>query len=123
VVHGGVRINPQIDRLRRGVDILVATPGRLLDLAGQRHLDLSRIEFLVFDEADRMLDLGFSNEIYQIIDLVPKQRRTMLFSATYTQQIRELARLMLQNPEYIEVTPDKAAAEVCHPEGSPCKSV
>ncbi len=110
VVHGGVRINPQIDRLRRGIDILVATPGRLLDLAGQRHLNLSRIEFLVFDEADRMLDLGFSDEISAILDLVPKRRRTMLFSATYTPQIRNLAARMLQDPEYIEVTPHHTAA-------------
>ncbi len=111
VVHGGVRINPQVDRLRRGIDILVATPGRLLDLAGQRHLNLSRIEFLVFDEADRMLDLGFSEEIFAILDLIPTRRRTMLFSATYTRQIRDLAGRMLQDPAYIEVTPDNTAAE------------
>ena len=111
VVHGGVRINPQIDRLRRGIDILVATPGRLLDLAGQRHLNLSQIEFLVFDEADRMLDLGFSQEISAILDLVPRQRRAMLFSATYTQPIRDLAESMLQAPEYVEVTPHHTAAE------------
>ena len=111
VVYGGVRINPQIDRLRRGIDILVATPGRLLDLAGQRHLNLCRIEFLVFDEADRMLDLGFSEEISEILDLVPAERRTMLFSATYTQQIRNLAGRMLQDPEHIEVTPSNTAAE------------
>ncbi len=112
VVHGGVRINPQIDRLKRGVDILVATPGRLLDLAGRRHLNLSRIEFLVFDEADRMLDLGFSEEISEILDLVPTERRTMLFSATYTQQVRDLAGRMLQDPEHIEVTPSNMAAEL-----------
>jgi ATP-dependent RNA helicase RhlE len=111
VVYGGVRINPQIDRLRRGIDILVATPGRLLDLAGQRHLTLSRIEFLVFDEADRMLDLGFSEEISEILDLVPAERRTMLFSATYTRQVRNLAGKMLLDPEYIEVTPGNTAAE------------
>ncbi|MBN1907796.1 MAG: DEAD/DEAH box helicase [Deltaproteobacteria bacterium] len=111
VVYGGVSIDPQIDRLRRGIDILVATPGRLLDLAGQRHLNLSLIEFLVFDEADRMLDLGFSEEISEILNLLPSERRTMLFSATYTQQIRDLARKMLKNPEYIEVTPDNTAAE------------
>ena len=111
VVHGGVRINPQIERLRRGIDILVATPGRLLDLAGQRHLNLSRIEFLVFDEADRMLDLGFSEEISEILDRVPNKRRTMLFSATYAQQIRDLAGRMLQDPEPIEATPSHTAAE------------
>jgi ATP-dependent RNA helicase RhlE len=111
VVYGGVSIYPQIDRLRRGIDILVATPGRLLDLADQRHLDLSQIEFLVFDEADRMLDLGFSEEISEVLYLLPSERRTMLFSATYTQQIRDLAGKLLHNPEYIEVTPDNTAAE------------
>ena len=111
VVYGGVRINPQIDRLRRGIDVLVATPGRLLDLAGRRHLNLSRIEFLVFDEADRMLDLGFSEEISEVLDLIPTERRTMLFSATYTRQIRDLAGKMLHDPEFIEVTPKTTAAE------------
>ena len=111
VVYGGVTIAPQIDRLKRGIDILVATPGRLLDLASHRRLNLSQIEFLVFDEADRMLDLGFSEEISKILDLVPVERRTMLFSATYTQQIRNLAKTMLQEPEYIEATPSKTAAE------------
>jgi ATP-dependent RNA helicase RhlE len=111
VVYGGVRIESQISRLKRGIDILVATPGRLLDLAGQRHLELSRIEFLVFDEADRMLDLGFSEEISAVLDLVPADRRTMLFSATYTRQIRDLAGRMLQDPQHIEVTPKNTAAE------------
>ena len=111
VVYGGVTIKPQIARLRRGIDILVATPGRLLDLANHKGLDLSWIEFLIFDEADRMLDLGFSGEISEILDLVPIERRTMLFSATYTQQIRDLAKIMLQEPEYIEVTPSTTAAE------------
>jgi ATP-dependent RNA helicase RhlE len=111
VVHGGVQIQAQIERLKRGVDILVATPGRLLDLAGQRQLNLSRVEFLVFDEADRMLDLGFSEEIAAVLDLVPAQRRTVLFSATYTQPIRELAGRMLRTPEFIEVTPGNTAAE------------
>jgi ATP-dependent RNA helicase RhlE len=111
VVYGGVNIDPQIDRLKRGVDILVATPGRLLDLAGHRDLNLSQIEFLVFDEADRMLDLGFSKEISEVLELVSEDRRTMLFSATYTQQIRDLAKRMLAEPEYIEVTPSNTAAE------------
>lgn len=111
VVYGGARIHPQIDRLKRGVDILVATPGRLLDLYSKRYLNLSRIEFLVFDEADRMLDLGFSGEISKILDLVPTERRTMLFSATYTQQIRNLAEIMLKAPEYVEVTPHNIAAK------------
>jgi ATP-dependent RNA helicase RhlE len=111
VVHGGVQIYAQIERLKRGIDILVATPGRLLDLADQRQLNLSRVEFLVFDEADRMLDMGFSEEITAVLDLVPEQRRTVLFSATYTQPIRDLAGRMLQAPEYIEVTPSNTAAE------------
>ncbi|MDO9584829.1 MAG: DEAD/DEAH box helicase [Desulfomicrobium sp.] len=111
VAFGGVRIEPQIARLQRGIDILVATPGRLLDLANQGHLSLASIEFLVFDEADRMLDLGFSGEINAILDLLPTERRTMLFSATYTPQIKALAAKMLIRPEYIEVTPDTAAAE------------
>jgi ATP-dependent RNA helicase RhlE len=111
VAFGGVRIEPQIARLQRGIDILVATPGRLLDLANQGHLSLASIEFLVFDEADRMLDLGFSGEINAILDLLPTERRTMLFSATYTPQIKALAAKMLVRPEYIEVTPDTAAAE------------
>ena len=111
VVYGGVNIDPQIDRLKRGIDILVATPGRLLDLAGHRNVNLSQIAFLVFDEADRMLDLGFSGEISEVLELVPTDRRTMLFSATYTQQIRNLAKRMLVEPEYIEVTPSNTAAE------------
>lgn len=111
VVYGGVNIAPQIDRLKRGIDILVATPGRLLDLAENRFLNLSHIEFLVFDEADRMLDLGFKDEISQVLHLVPSDRRTMLFSATYTQDVRNLAKIMLQDPEYIEVAPKKKTAE------------
>lgn len=111
VVYGGVNIDPQVDRLKRGIDILVATPGRLLDLAGHRAVNLSQIAFLVFDEADRMLDLGFSKEISQVLEMVPEDRRTMLFSATYTQQIRDLAKIMLTEPEYIEVTPSNRAAE------------
>jgi ATP-dependent RNA helicase RhlE len=111
VVHGGVRITPQIDRLKRGVDVLVATPGRLLDLAGYRHLNLSRVEYLIFDEADRMLDLGFDKEISQILDLMPTERIAMLFSATYTSQVRKLAGKMLQHPKFIEITPGKTAAE------------
>ena len=111
VAFGGVRIEPQIERLRRGIDILVATPGRLLDLAARDHLNLALIEFLVFDEADRMLDLGFSREISQILDLVPEERRTMLFSATYTPKIRALADRMLKNPEFVEITPEVLTAE------------
>ena len=111
VVHGGVRLEPQIDRIKRGIDILVATPGRLIELSKMRHLKLDRIEFLVFDEADRMLDLGFSREINQILGILPEKRRTMLFSATYTAPIRELASRMLQAPAHIEVSPENTAAE------------
>lgn len=111
VVFGGVNIAPQVDRLKRGIDILVATPGRLLDLANHKGLDLSQIEFLVFDEADRMLDLGFNKEISEVLDLVPADRRTMLFSATYNQDIRNLAKKMLTEPEFIEVAPGNTAAE------------
>ena len=111
VVYGGVRVQPQIERLKRGVDVLVATPGRLLDLADQRHLNLSMLEFLVFDEADRMLDMGFIAEISAILDMVPDQRQTMLFSATYTKQIRGLAGRMLHKPANIEITPAQTAAE------------
>jgi len=111
VVYGGVNIAPQIDRLKRGIDVLVATPGRLLDLADHRDVDLSRVEFLVFDEADRMLDMGFKEEITQVLELVPENRRTMLFSATYTQEIRKLAKIMLRDPEFIEIAPEKKTAE------------
>jgi ATP-dependent RNA helicase RhlE len=111
VVYGGVGLQPQVDRLKRGVDILVATPGRLLDLAGQRYLNLSQIEFLVFDEADRMLDMGFSKAISEILLLLPEARRTMLFSATYTREIRDLAAKMLKNPQSVEVSPDNSAAD------------
>ncbi len=111
VVHGGVKMNPQIDRLRRGVHVLVATPGRLLDLSGHRYLKLSGIRFIIFDEADRMLDLGFSVEISKILDLIPAERHAMLFSATYSQQIRKLAKKVLQNPEYVEVTPGRTPAD------------
>jgi ATP-dependent RNA helicase RhlE len=111
VVFGGVRIEAQIERLRRGIDILVATPGRLLDLAAQDQLNLALVEFLVFDEADRMLDLGFSREIGQILDLLPEDRRTMLFSATYSPQIRALASRMLKNPEHVEIRPEVLTAD------------
>ena len=111
VVCGGMKMGPQVDRIRRGIDILVATPGRLLDLAQHRVLDLNQLQYLVFDEADRMLDLGFRNEISQILDLVPEDRRTLLFSATYNKEIRELAKVMLRDPAYIEVDPDRKTAD------------
>jgi ATP-dependent RNA helicase RhlE len=103
VVFGGVGINPQIDGLRRGTDILVATPGRLLDHAQQGTVDLSRVQILVLDEADRMLDMGFIADIRRVIKLLPRQRQNLLFSATYSDDIRRLAQNLLHNPVEIEV--------------------
>ncbi|MBI1911121.1 MAG: DEAD/DEAH box helicase [Deltaproteobacteria bacterium] len=121
VVYGGVNINPQIDQLRRGVDILVATPGRLLDHAGQRTVNLSKIEILVLDEADRMLDMGFIHDIKRIMKLLPPKRLNLLFSATYNDDIKRLADGILRNPELIEVARRNTAAEtvsqVVHPVG------
>jgi ATP-dependent RNA helicase RhlE len=111
VVFGGVGIAPQIDRLRRGVDILVATPGRLLDLVQQRALELSSVEILVLDEADRMLDMGFIHDVRRIINLLPKQRQNLLFSATFSDEIRALAGQILRQPAEIEVARRNAAAE------------
>ncbi len=121
VVFGGVGIGPQIDKLRRGVDILVATPGRLLDHAGQGTVDLSRVEILVLDEADRMLDMGFIHDIRRIIKLLPRKRQNLLFSATYSDDIKRLADGLLHEPELIEVARRNTAAEnvtqVVHPVG------
>ena len=111
VVFGGVGINPQIDRLRRGVDIMVATPGRLLDHAGRRTLDLSRVEILVLDEADRMLDMGFIHDIRKVLKLLPVRRQNMLFSATYSADIKRLADTLLNSPEIIEVSASNKAAD------------
>jgi ATP-dependent RNA helicase RhlE len=104
VIFGGVKINPQISKLRRGVDILVATPGRLLDHARQRTVDLSQVEVLVLDEADRMLDMGFIHDIRKIIDLLPgkHQRQSLLFSATFSREIKHLANGLLNQPMLIE---------------------
>ncbi len=119
VIFGGVNIKPQIDMLRRGVDILVATPGRLLDHAGQKTVDLSQVEILVLDEADRMLDMGFIHDIRKVLALLPKQRQNLLFSATYSEEIRKLADGLLRNPVLIEVARRNTAAElvtqVVHP--------
>jgi ATP-dependent RNA helicase RhlE len=121
VVFGGVGINPQIDKLRRGVDVLVATPGRLLDHVSQRTVNLSKVEILVLDEADRMLDMGFIHDIKRILKLLPERRQNLLFSATYTDEIRALADGLLKNPEMIEVARRTPAAEtvtqVVHPVG------
>lgn len=119
VIFGGVGMNPQVDRLRRGVDILVATPGRLLDHVGQGTLDLSRVEIFVLDEADRMLDMGFIHDIRKVLKLLPARRQNLLFSATYSSEIKELADGILHNPVLVEVARRNTAAElvtqVIHP--------
>jgi ATP-dependent RNA helicase RhlE len=111
VVFGGVSINPQIDALHKGCDVLVATPGRLLDLAEQGVLDLRSVECFVLDEADRMLDMGFIPAIRRVVRLLPAQRQNLMFSATYSDDIRQLAGRILRNPVSIEVSPRNATAE------------
>jgi ATP-dependent RNA helicase RhlE len=116
---GGVNINPQFDKLRSGIDILVATPGRLLDHISQRTVDLSKVEILVLDEADRMLDMGFIRDIHKIMALLPKHRQNLLFSATFSAEIQELANKFLHAPELIEIAqhnaPADLVAQVVHP--------
>jgi ATP-dependent RNA helicase RhlE len=111
VVFGGVSLNPQIDALRSGCDILVATPGRLLDLAEQRAVDLRQVQIFVLDEADRMLDMGFIHDIKRVLKLLPNERQNLMFSATYNDDIRRLAERFLRKPETIEVAPRNAAAD------------
>ena len=111
VIFGGVSINPQIDTLRAGCDLLIATPGRLLDLAAQRAADLSAVQCLVLDEADRMLDMGFIRDIRRVLALLPRQRQNLLFSATYSEDIRTLAHNLLRDPAHVEVAPRNVAAE------------
>jgi ATP-dependent RNA helicase RhlE len=119
VVFGGVSINPQKQKLIRGVDILVATPGRLLDHVGQRSVDLSKVELLVLDEADRMLDMGFIHDIRKVLALVPKQKQTLLFSATFSDDIKKLASGLMKSPALIEVarrnTTVEAIEQTVHP--------
>ena len=110
VVFGGVKINPQMLKLRKGVDILVATPGRLLDLYQQNAIKFNQLEILVLDEADRMLDMGFINDIRKIIDLLPKQRQNLMFSATFSKEIRQLAKSIVHNPVEISVSPENTTA-------------
>ncbi|MCB1168116.1 MAG: DEAD/DEAH box helicase [Leptospiraceae bacterium] len=110
VVFGGVSIQPQIQALKNGTDILVATPGRLLDLADQKKVDLSRIDTLVLDEADRMLDMGFIRDIRRVLALLPKKRQNLLFSATFSQAILKLTEGLLHKPERIQATPNSSAA-------------
>ncbi|WP_303906552.1 DEAD/DEAH box helicase [Thiohalomonas denitrificans] len=118
-VFGGVSINPQIQKLRRGVDILIATPGRLLDHVGQGTVDLSALEVLVLDEADRMLDMGFIHDIRRVLKLLPKQRQNLMFSATFSDEIKRLAHGILSQPKLIEVAGRNTASEqveqVVHP--------
>jgi ATP-dependent RNA helicase RhlE len=110
-VYGGVKINPQMMKLRGGVDLLVATPGRLLDLHEQNAIRFGQIETLVLDEADRMLDMGFSDEIGKIMKILPKRRQNLLFSATFSDEIRTLSKFILNNPQLIEVSPRNSPAK------------
>lgn len=111
VAYGGVSINPQMMRLRKGVDVLVATPGRLLDLQRQNAVKFNQVQALVLDEADRMLDLGFSRDIDKLLALLPKRRQTLLFSATFSDPIRELAARLLHDPVDIETAPRNTTAK------------
>ena len=106
VIFGGVGQTPQVKRLRQGIDVLVATPGRLLDLIGQGHVDLSRVEYFVLDEADRMLDMGFIHDIKKVMGHLPKNRQNLLFSATMPRSIRKLGSSFLKDPAWIEVSPE-----------------
>ncbi|ANJ66824.1 RNA helicase [Halothiobacillus diazotrophicus] len=111
VIFGGVNINPQRDRLRKRLDILVATPGRLLDHVSQGNIDLGGIEILVLDEADRMLDMGFIRDIKRVLALLPKKRQNLLFSATFAPEIKTFAHSLLDNPAKVEVAPQVTTAE------------
>jgi ATP-dependent RNA helicase RhlE len=119
VIYGGVSINPQKQKLVKGVDILVATPGRLLDHVGQRSVDLSKVDILVLDEADRMLDMGFIRDIRKVLALLPKHKQTLLFSATFSNEIKKLSNDLLKSPALIEVAQQNTTAElitqVVHP--------
>ncbi len=118
-IYGGVGFSPQAGALRRGVDVVVATPGRLLDHLGQRTIDLSTVEILVLDEADRMLDMGFIRDIRRVLEVLPPRRQNLLFSATFSEDIRSLARGFLHDPASVQVTPRNSAAplvtQVAHP--------
>ena len=111
VIFGGVNQNPQVNQIRRGVDILVATPGRLLDLMNQGHISLRQIEMFVLDEADRMLDMGFIHDVKRIIAALPKKRQTLFFSATMPTEIQKLSSTILTNPKKVEVAPVSSTAE------------
>ena len=111
VIFGGVGINPQLADLRRGVDIVIATPGRLLDIAGQKGIDFSAVETLVLDEADRMLDMGFIHDIKKLLKMMPKEKQTLLFSATFSKEIKQLASGLLKDPVLVEVARENTTAE------------
>ncbi|MDP3849414.1 MAG: DEAD/DEAH box helicase [Luteolibacter sp.] len=111
LVYGGVGQVPQVNAMRRGVDVLVATPGRLLDLIDQRHIDLSQVEFFVLDEVDRMLDMGFLRDVKRIVALLPAKRQSLFFSATLAPNIVELARTILREPAHVSITPETTTAE------------
>jgi ATP-dependent RNA helicase RhlE len=111
VIFGGVNQNPQIKHLRNGVDILVATPGRLIDLENQGHLSLSKVEIFVLDEADRMLDMGFKRDIDKIRSFIPYKRQNLMFSATFSREIKSLAQTILQRPTVVEATPENTTVE------------
>lgn len=119
VIFGGVNINPQINALRRGIDIIIATPGRLLDLVSQKAVDLSCVEILVLDEADRMLDMGFIHDIRKILAILPKNRQNLLFSATFSSEIKALAAGFLKNPKTVEAarhnTPTELVSQMVYP--------
>jgi len=111
VIFGGVKINPQIAALRKNIDIVIATPGRLLDHVSQGNIDLSHINFFILDEADRMLDMGFINDIKKVLAIIPKQRQNLLFSATYSNEIKKLSDRLLNSPTLIEVARRNTASE------------
>jgi len=120
-IFGGVGMNPQISRMKKGVDILVATPGRLLDLMQQGMMDLSQVQILVLDEADRMLDMGFIHDVKKVLAAVPKAKQSLLFSATFSDEIRELAATLLKDPQSVQVTPRNTTVQritqLIHPVG------
>lgn len=111
LVYGGVGQVPQINAMRSGVDVLVATPGRLLDLIEQRHIDLSQVEFFVLDEVDRMLDMGFLRDVKRIVSMLPTKRRSLFFSATLAPAIVDLAKSILRDPAHVSITPETTTAE------------
>ncbi len=111
VIFGGVGINPQMAKLKKGIDIVIATPGRLLDIAGQGGIDFSKLECLILDEADRMLDMGFINDIKKLLKLMPQKKQTLLFSATFSKEIKALASGLLHNPVLVEVARENTTAD------------